>query len=112
MELPFFVPVECDTRTVLKMRTLSKENFETWSKHQEFYIWPSPPAIQRLSKIKVPTLVVIGDHDVTDILGITDTLISKIAGAKKVVIYGAGHHVNMENPKEFNRVVTDFLNNL
>jgi len=67
MELPFFVLVERDTETVLKMRNLMKENFETWSKHQEFYIWPSPPAIQRLSEIKVPTLVVVGDHDVTDI---------------------------------------------
>lgn len=112
MELPFFVPFEHDSRTVLKMRTLCKENFETWSKHQEFYIWPSPPAIQRLSDIKVPTLVVAGDHDVTDILGIADTLISKIAGAKKIIIHGAGHHVNMENPKEFERVVTDFLDNL
>jgi pimeloyl-ACP methyl ester carboxylesterase len=112
MELPFFVPVECDTRTVLKMRNLSKENFETWSKHQEFYIWPSPPAIERLSEIKVPTLVIVGDHDVTDILGVADTLISKISGAKKVIIHNAGHHVNMENPKEFDRVVTDFLNTL
>jgi len=112
MELPFFVPVKHDIRTVRKMRTLIKENFKTWSKDQEFYIWPSPPAIQILSDIKVPTLVVVGDHDVTDILGIADTLISKIVGARKVVINGAGHHVNMEKPKEFDRAVTDFLNNL
>jgi pimeloyl-ACP methyl ester carboxylesterase len=112
MELPFFVPAQCDNKTVLKMRTLSKENFETWSKHQEFYIWTSPPAIERLSEIKVPTLVIVGDHDVTDILGVADTLISKISGAKKTVIHNAGHHVNMEKPKEFERVVTDFLNNL
>ncbi|MHC4533546.1 MAG: alpha/beta fold hydrolase [Planctomycetota bacterium] len=95
MELPFFVPVECDTRTVLKMRNLSKENFETWSKHQEFYIWPSPPAIERLSEIKVPTLVIVGDHDVTDILGVADTLISKISGAKKVVIHAVYKFLNM-----------------
>ncbi|HCO94454.1 MAG TPA: hypothetical protein DIU00_10970 [Phycisphaerales bacterium] len=75
-------------------------------------MWPSPPSIQRLSEIKVPTLVVVGDHDVTDILGVADILISKITGAKKVVIHRAGHHVNMENPKEFDRSVTDFLNNL
>ena len=41
MELPFFVPVTHDIKTVLKMRTLIKENFETWSKDQELYIWPS-----------------------------------------------------------------------
>jgi pimeloyl-ACP methyl ester carboxylesterase len=112
MELPFFVPVEHDTETVPKMRTLIKDNFETWSKHQEFYVWPSPPAIGRLSEIQVPTLVVVGDHDVTDILGVADVLASEITGAKKVVIHGAGHHVNMEKPKEFDRAVTDFLDSL
>ncbi|MHA2181982.1 MAG: alpha/beta fold hydrolase [Promethearchaeota archaeon] len=112
MELPFFVPVEHDVRTVQKMRTLIKENFETWSKDQELYVWTSPPAIERLIEIKVPTLVVVGDHDVTDILGVADTLTNEIPGAKKVVIRGAGHHVNMEKPKEFDRIVINFLNNL
>jgi pimeloyl-ACP methyl ester carboxylesterase len=112
MELPFFVPVKHDTEIVPKMRTLIKDNFETWSKHQEFYVWPSPPAIGRLSEIQVPTLVVVGDHDVTDILGVADVLASEITGAKKVVIHGAGHHVNMEKPKEFDRAVTDFLDSL
>jgi len=112
LKLPFFVPVEHGTETVSKMRTMIKDNFETWSKHQEFYIWPSPPAIQRLSEIQVPTLVVVGDHDVTDILGVADTLAKEVTSAKKVVIHGAGHHVNMEKPREFDRVVTNFLNNL
>jgi pimeloyl-ACP methyl ester carboxylesterase len=30
-------------------------------------------------------------------------------GAKKVVIPGTAHHLNMEKPEEFNRAVLDFL---
>ncbi|MHC4517366.1 MAG: alpha/beta fold hydrolase, partial [Planctomycetota bacterium] len=112
MDLPFFVPAECDADTVRMMRTMVKENFDTWSKHQELYMWPSPPAIQRLSEIQVPTLVIVGDHDVTDIVGVAHTLAGQIAGARKAVIHGAGHHVNMEQPEQFYRAVTGLLKNL
>lgn len=112
MELPFFVPAVCDGDTVLKMRTMVKENFETWSKHQELYMWPSPPAMQRLSAIEAPTLVIVGDHDVTDIVGVADTLAGQIAGARRVMIHGAGHHVNMEQPEQFHCAVTDLLKSL
>jgi pimeloyl-ACP methyl ester carboxylesterase len=47
-----------------------------------------------------------------DILGVANTLTNEIPGAKKVVIRGAGHHVNMEKPKEFDHIVINFLNNL
>jgi pimeloyl-ACP methyl ester carboxylesterase len=32
-----------------------------------------------------------------------------IVGAKKTIIEGAGHIVNMEKPEAFNRIVLDFL---
>lgn len=112
MELPFFVPAVCDADTLLKMRMMVNENFETWSKHQGLYMWPSPPAMQRLSEIEIPTLVIVGDHDVTDIVGVADVLTSQIAGARKVVIHGAGHHVNMEQPEQFRRAVASLLKSL
>ena len=68
-----------------------------------------PPAITRLSQISVPTLIIVGDHDVPPILAIADILEKEIRGAKKVVIPGTAHHLNMEKPEEFNRIVLDFL---
>jgi pimeloyl-ACP methyl ester carboxylesterase len=32
-----------------------------------------------------------------------------ISGAQKVIIARAGHHMNLEQPTEFNRIVLDFL---
>lgn len=46
------------------------------------------------------------------ILKIADTLETGITGAKKVMISGTAHHLNMEKPEEFNQVVLDFLGSL
>ncbi len=69
----------------------------------------TPPAIMRLAEIQVPTLIIVGDQDVPDFLKISDILAAGITGAKKVVIPGVAHLPNMEKPKEFNRIVLDFL---
>ena len=68
-----------------------------------------PPAASRLAEIKVPTLVVVGDCDVEEILMAADFLAEGIPGAQKAVIPGVAHYPNMERPTEFNRVVLDFL---
>jgi len=68
-----------------------------------------PAAIQRLDEISAPTLVIIGERDLSDFHAIADTLQQQIPGAKKVILTGVGHLSNMEDPKKFNEVVLDFL---
>jgi len=71
-----------------------------------------PAAIFRLAEIHVPTLIVVGDGDVPDILVQADLLEQGIAGAQKVVIPGVAHVPNMERPQDFNRIVLNFLSPL
>jgi pimeloyl-ACP methyl ester carboxylesterase len=71
-----------------------------------------PKAAGRLSEIHVPTLIIVGDEDVHSILAIAGILETGIAGARKVVIPGTAHHLNMEKPREFNQAVLDFLGSL
>jgi pimeloyl-ACP methyl ester carboxylesterase len=68
-----------------------------------------PPAADRLGEIRVPTLVIVGDQDVPDILETSNVLTSRITGARKVVIPNTAHLPNMEQPALFNRTVLDFL---
>lgn len=70
-----------------------------------------PPwqTIDRLSEIRAPTLIIVGDRDQPDILAIADLLEARIGGAVKVQIPGAAHMVNMEQPQEFNHLVLEFL---
>lgn len=69
----------------------------------------SPPAIGRLGEIAAPTLVIVGDRDVPDILANADRLASGIAGARKVTLPDVAHLPPLECPDEFNRLLRDFL---
>ena len=71
-----------------------------------------PAALDRLSEIKVPTLVIVGELDALGMLDIADILANKIEGAKKLVMSGVAHLPNMEAPEEFNKTVLDFLTSL
>ena len=71
-----------------------------------------PPAIARLGEISVPTLIIYGDADVRGIIKIADILHKGIPNAKVAVIPNTAHHLNMEQPAEFNRIVLDFLQSL
>jgi pimeloyl-ACP methyl ester carboxylesterase/L-amino acid N-acyltransferase YncA len=68
-----------------------------------------PPALLRLGEIQVPTLVVVGDHDVPDTLATADLLAHSIRGAHKVVMPGAAHLPSMEQSEQFNRLAVEFL---
>lgn len=68
-----------------------------------------PPAIERLSEIGVPTLVILGEWDGPNPL---EQLTAQIPRAKKVVMVETAHHPFMEKPAEFNQIVLDFLASL
>ena len=64
--------------------------------------------IESLPSIAVPSLVVVGADD-TPFLAASDYMAAKIPGAKKVVIPGAGHSANIDQPALFNTAVLGFL---
>lgn len=72
----------------------------------------APPATTRLGDVQIPTLIVVGDQDAPLILSIADILETGITGARKVIIPNTAHHLPMEQPEVFNRIVLDFLRNL
>jgi pimeloyl-ACP methyl ester carboxylesterase len=67
--------------------------------------------MEHLEQIDVPALVIHGSDDVRYKAGI-DYLASKIPNARKVVIEGAGHAVNLHQPEAFNAAVLEFLRSL
>ena len=64
--------------------------------------------IESLPSIKAPTLVLAGAKDV-QFLAATDYMAAKIPGAEKVLIEGAGHAANIDQPEAFNNAVRKFL---
>ena len=109
---PRRAPEQVDAQARERITTMSKQHIERhgdFMAHEQHMIPLDPPAINRLAEVKVPTLIVVGDEDVPEIIEAAGILEQGITGAQKVVIAGTAHHPHMEKPKEFIRVVLDFL---
>jgi len=59
--------------------------------------------------VTVPALVVVGEHDATTPPPLSEELVGLIPGARLVVIPGAAHLTNEENPDAFNAALASFL---
>lgn len=65
-----------------------------------------------LSEIDVPVLIVCGDDDQLIPLSDAEEMRDALPNAELVVISGAGHVPNLEQPLEFNELIWDFLETL
>jgi len=71
-----------------------------------------PTAFERLTEIRVPTLIIVGNEDHFQLHKSADKLEQDIASARRVLISETHHMPNMEKPEEFNAIVLDFLSKL
>lgn len=66
-------------------------------------------AVDRLTEIKVPTLVMVAEHGGPDARAIAKKIAAAVSGARLVTVTGSGHIINLEAPEEFNRLLLEFL---
>jgi 3-oxoadipate enol-lactonase len=71
-----------------------------------------PDSTPMLEKIKIPTLIVVGEHDKPTPVASSEDMHARIKGSKLEVIKNAAHMSNLEQPKAFNRVLLEFLKSL
>jgi 3-oxoadipate enol-lactonase len=64
-----------------------------------------PPAVGRLSEIHVPTLVIVGEQDTSDVHAVGKLLQEQVAGAEVVMMANVAHTLVMEKPDELNTLV-------
>lgn len=62
-----------------------------------------------ISTITVPTMIVVGREDAITPVADSESMHSKIAGSRLVVIDNAGHVCNVEQPEQFNYALSVFL---
>jgi pimeloyl-ACP methyl ester carboxylesterase len=68
-----------------------------------------PDVTRRLSAVRAPTLVVLGEEDVSDFHQIAAQLSREIPSAQHAVIPDAAHLPSLERPAAFNELVLRFL---
>jgi 3-oxoadipate enol-lactonase len=66
----------------------------------------------RLSAIKVPTLIVVGEDDQGTPVAASRAIQAQIGGSQLEILKSAAHLSNMEQPEAFTRAVTSFLSRL
>ncbi len=84
---------------------------EMWGSHGEFVIDGNLKSVEytdRLPAIKVPTLILVGDHDESD-PSMSQTMHKKIAGSKLVILPKSGHMTFVDQPEMFEKAVEEFL---
>ena len=82
-----------------------------WGSHGEFVVDGNLAAVEwveRLPEIKVPTLILVGDHDESD-PAMSREMNGKIAGSKLVVLPDSGHMTFVDQPELFAKAITDFV---
>jgi pimeloyl-ACP methyl ester carboxylesterase len=68
-----------------------------------------PDSTPTLASIHCPVQILVGDEDVLTPPPLSEQMHRDIAGSELVVIQGAGHMSNMEQPQRFNDALAHFL---
>ena len=69
--------------------------------------WPSD--LPRMPGLTVPTLILVGDHDIPDVQAMAGAAQVLIPGSKRVVVSDSGHLMQLEHPREVADLVDDFV---
>ena len=84
---------------------------EMWGSDGEFVITGNLKTVEytdRLATIRVPTLLLVGDHDECD-PELSRDMQAKIAGSQLVVLPKSGHMTFVDQPDLWMKTVNDFL---
>lgn len=68
-----------------------------------------PDSTPELGRIKLPCLIVVGEEDVITPPRVAQAMQRAIPGSRLVVLPGAGHLSNVEDPEGFNQALSDFV---
>ncbi len=68
-----------------------------------------PKVTERLSRIAVPTLLIVGENDILTPLPFSQKIQERIPGAELAVVPNCGHITFIEQPEENARLVVDFI---
>lgn len=68
-------------------------------------IRPDPPAVERLQAIRVPTLILVGEKDISDVQAYAGAIEAGIWGARREVVPGCAHLLPLEDAPHLARVI-------
>ena len=107
---PFFAPAAEQPSVLSRLNEIvGGYHGYAWTATTVLQEQPVTPTAEALDKVKVPTLVIVGERDIPEFREVAKHMADNIKGARLVVIPNAGHMSNMEAPELVNAAILDFL---
>ncbi|MDX2006299.1 MAG: alpha/beta fold hydrolase [Meiothermus sp.] len=106
---PFFVPAHRQPGVVARLEQIVSD-YSGWhflNKNPERGL--EPPAAERLAELKMPLLLMVGEHDTPDLLQAGEFIAQQVPQARHLLLRGVGHMANMEAPELVNAALLEFL---
>jgi 3-oxoadipate enol-lactonase len=100
---------ETDSSIEAFVRRLIKQQSPTAIRSAIHRMMHRPDSMPLLATVTVPTLVITGEEDEMIPVDESRRMAQAVKGAKLVIIPGAGHLSNLEQPEAFNSAVNEFL---
>lgn len=91
-----------------RVREMSLRSYELVSPEAE-ELDPDEPAVDRLDALAAPTLVVLGDDDVSDMHRIARLIEREVPDVQLVTVPDTAHLPSMERPETISRYLSSFL---
>jgi pimeloyl-ACP methyl ester carboxylesterase len=63
----------------------------------------------QLESLKVPALVITGEHELPERVRSADTIAKRLPAGTRAVICESGHLASLDNPDLYNRLLAAFL---
>jgi 3-oxoadipate enol-lactonase len=76
------------------------------------YKWSEPDPVPRLGEVDAPALIVSGEGDVPSFMLMAEAYARAMPRARREIVQGAGHLVNLEQASLFNETLRYFLGTL
>jgi tetratricopeptide (TPR) repeat protein len=106
---PYTITLENDAARALAVTMLDANPHNFNAENYQLAQLPERTALGRLAEIAVPTLIVVGEHDIADVHTHCGALEGGIPGAQRVIIRNAAHLVPLDQPEAFLAAVRDFM---
>ena len=90
---------------VLRSYELQEDAWEAGAEEEEL----DPPVNERVGEVRCPTLVLVGDEDVSDMVAIAAHVADSVNGARIVHVSGAAQVPSLERADEVNVLLLAFL---
>jgi len=108
---PMFETLQHHPKARALTRRMIHDNVEAWSPIAERpdTLWPPTETIERLHELNMPTLVMIGEKDLPDLVSCANLLTANIPNARQITYANVGHHFPLEIPEQFLEDLIAFL---